>query len=310
MKPGRHREITQEMYHADPCPTPSLSSHIATLLVERSPRHAWTAHPKLNPKYEPDQRKTFDIGKVAHTIMLGDGHRAIAITEAEDWRTKAAQESRERAYRFGQVPILRKDAERVAAMVSAGQQQLEAHADAKWSFADGAPEQVITWQEETTHGTIWCRSMLDWFPRVSRIFPDYKTTGGSAHPDAFYSAAWDNGYYVQAAFYMRGLKVACNIDVQEFRFIVQETEPPYALSVCALRPEALAEAEAVVDDAIDAWAWCLKNDNWPGYPNRVAYISVPPWVERRREAAKERAEFAISEGKNPRELMLQWQRPL
>src|SRR5215831_5713580 len=35
-------------YHADPCPTPSLSASIIKLICLDSPAHAWTAHPKLN----------------------------------------------------------------------------------------------------------------------------------------------------------------------------------------------------------------------------------------------------------------------
>jgi hypothetical protein len=42
-------DTTAVDYHADPCPEPSLSAHIAALLCARSPRHAWAAHPKLNP---------------------------------------------------------------------------------------------------------------------------------------------------------------------------------------------------------------------------------------------------------------------
>ena len=32
-------------YHADPCEVPSLSASIASLLVNRSPFHAWSAIP-------------------------------------------------------------------------------------------------------------------------------------------------------------------------------------------------------------------------------------------------------------------------
>ena len=40
-------DIPPREYHADPCPAPSLSRSIAKLLVERSPAHAYAAHPRL-----------------------------------------------------------------------------------------------------------------------------------------------------------------------------------------------------------------------------------------------------------------------
>lgn len=74
-------DISVEEYHADPCAAPSLSSTLAGLLLNRSPRHAWTAHPRLNPEHQSKDSKTFDIGRAAHRAVLGKGGDFIAYPD-------------------------------------------------------------------------------------------------------------------------------------------------------------------------------------------------------------------------------------
>lgn len=307
--PGRHRAMPKGVYHSDPCQQPSLSSHIAQTLLERSPRHAWRDHPRLNPQHEPKTSKQFDIGTVAHGLMLGDPETKIKIIAAKNWIKKAARIERDQARKQGFTPILAKQADTLAEMVNIGQMQLQT-SEAPDAFTDGEPEQTLIWSEETEHGTIWCRSRLDWFPNKSNIFYDYKTTGGSAHPDAFETSAWDMGYYMQAAFYSRGVRAVTKRRVSEFRFVVQETTDPFALSICSLSPAALAEADLCVEEAMDLWGWCIKHNEWPGYSGKVAYIDPPPWIMRRREARRERQAFLTSEGLDPKQVMIRWHAPL
>lgn len=306
---GRYETLPKAVYHADPCALPSLSSHIATTLLERSPRHAWFDHPRLNPAYKPKTKKIFDLGHMAHGLMLSDPETQIKIIQAKSWATKLVKAARDDYRRLGFVPILAHQANQIAQMVNAGQLQINASTCAD-AFDDGLPEQTLIWTEETQHGPIWCRARLDWFPNKGRIFYDYKTTGGSAHPDAFYSSAWDLGYYFQSAFYMRGIRATTKVQPAEFRFVIQETSAPFALSICALTPAGIAEADDEVERAIDLWGWCIKNNKWPGYTSEVAYVDPPPWVQRRREARKARDEILTMNGVDPREAMIQWQSPL
>ena len=52
---GLHLGVIEAEYHADPAPEPSLSRSLAHTLLTRSPRHAWQAHPRLNPAWLPDE---------------------------------------------------------------------------------------------------------------------------------------------------------------------------------------------------------------------------------------------------------------
>jgi hypothetical protein len=94
MKPGIYTDMTAADYHADPCPNPSLTQSVAKVLLQRSPLHAWHAHPRLNPDYQHDDATKFDIGNIAHKMLLGRG-KEIVVLEAST--TGAPRPPRKRA---------------------------------------------------------------------------------------------------------------------------------------------------------------------------------------------------------------------
>jgi hypothetical protein len=89
------------------------------------------------------------------------------------------------------------------------------------------------------------------------------------------------GADVQVAFYLRGLQLLTGkgMEPADWRFVVQESYPPYALSVVSLAPSAMAIANDKVQKAIDLWALCMERDFWPAYPSKVASIEIPTWEE-------------------------------
>lgn len=293
-KPGLY-ELTAERYHGDPCAQPSLSRSIAHLLLDRSPWHAWTEHPRLNPEHESENERKFDLGTAAHAAMLGDG-KEFAIIEADSFKSFAARRRRQMALAAGQVPVLEKDHKRVQAMVKAGRMQLSRHEEAYGAFIDGKPEQTLIWTEDINGVEIWCRAMLDWLPDDLRRFPDYKTTEGSAHPDHWPALAYREGLELQAAFYLRGIRKVLGVDDPVFDFVVQEAYRPFALSVISLTPAAVDMASRKVDEALSIWAFCTSNNYWPGYPNRTCYVNPPVWAERQWIEREDRQHAARADG--------------
>lgn len=304
---GLH-DIPPEAYHADPAPEPSLSSSIAKLLINRSPRHAFLAQPRLNPDYEPERKQIFDIGSAAHACML-NSDEAYRIIDADSYRTKAAQLARDKAYEEGVIPLLPQQFEHVQAIVRAGRAQLARHRDAADAFLAGDPERTLIWKEGTGDDAVWCRCRLDWLPDQGTVFHDFKSTT-DASPDVWQRRCFDLGADIQAAFYLRGIKAVLGIPHAEFRFVVQEVEPPYALSVIALMPSALKMADSKVAAAIELWRRCLKSNTWPGYASRTAFIDAPPWTEKRWLEAESRAELARQDGEDLFQTMIDWQSPL
>lgn len=268
-------DISADAYHADPCERPSLSASIAKILCSSSPAHAKVAHPKFNPDVARKEAAHFDIGTAAHAMLL-EGRDAVAVIDADDWRTKAAKQERDEAREQGKVPLLVCQWDDVQAMVVAACEQLAAVDLEPKPFVAGKPEQTIVWEEPNG---VLCRSLIDWLHDDHSTVDDYKTTSRSASPEQWSRSIFSFGGDIQAAFYLRGLNAVFGDAARDFRFVVQETFPPYALAVFSLAPDAFALAEAKVEYAIRKWGECLSSGSWPAYPTRVCHVEMPVWEE-------------------------------
>lgn len=279
---GLHIDMTAETYHSDPCPEPSLSASIAKIMVEQSPRHAWTAHPRLNPAgvEEDDGSARLDLGSVAHELVLGKGAGFSVLPDTvKDFRTNAAKDLRDKARAAGLIPILKPAYDQACDMADELSKQMRHFEGFEDAFTDGHSEAVMIWREQY----IWCRAMVDRLqPAASRIF-DYKTVSGSVHPSAVGRRLFDMGYDLQAAWYERGayrLELAPEGKLRFF-FVAQEIDPPYLVSVVEMDQAAMMIGRKKVAAALDLWGRCVDTNTWPGYPREVARIEMPPWVENR-----------------------------
>lgn len=273
MSAGIHT-ISADAYHFDTvAEQPSLSASIARTLLGKSPLHAWSEHPKLGGVIGRDTDAT-DTGTILHSLILEGDASGIAVLDVDDFRTNAAKEQRDAARANGLIPMKRKDWEPVERMAETISARIRAHSASPALFTDGAPEQVLVWQEDG----VTCRSRLDWLRHDHTGIDDLKTTRSSVHPLALARTVFNSGYDVQAAFYLRGLK-ALTGKTAEFRFVFVETEAPHAITVVNLSPAALALADEKVEHAITTWRECLRTGDWPGYPSRVATLDAPAWAE-------------------------------
>lgn len=275
LEPGIH-DVASELYHADAlCDEPTLSRSIAHKLLTRSPRHAHHAHPRLNPEAVEKTSSRLDNGTATHALLF-EGIGCV-IVEADSWRTNAAKEQRAAARAEGKVALLAKDAQEVREMCDAITEQLDALDVRPRPFTDGKPERTLIWRDRG----VLCRARTDWLRDDYTVLEDLKTTATSASPHEWTRRRlWEDGYDLQAAMYLRGVKTLTGVDA-EWRFIVVENIPPYALSVISLDKESLALADEKLDKALDLWRRCLETGEWPGYPTRVAYAELPPWEEAR-----------------------------
>lgn len=265
--------VSEEDYHADKFDgPPSLSSSLCKILCDQTPWHAWTAHPRLNPNFIREEKEIFDLGTVAHALML-QGLKNAIVLDIPDWRTAEARKTRSEARAEGKIAILRKHWSRVQDMVAAGNLQLSKHREAADAFSDGKPEQTLVWTDD--HG-VRCRARLDWLKDSRKGFADYKSTGMTANPEAISRSMFGSGWDVQESFYRRGLK-KLGFDAVGL-FVCQEDSPPYALSVIGFDPLIQRVADNKVQAAIDLWANCLASNKWPGYPDRICYPEMPGWM--------------------------------
>jgi hypothetical protein len=258
LTPGLHN-LSSDIYHADPCPAPSLSSSIANVLLTQSPAHAWLAHPRLNPRFEREVDSRFDLGSTAHAMLLERDESKVVIVEADDWRTKAAKEARDGAHAEGKYAILARHYAAVQQMVSAAHSYIQT-TELRGILDTGTPELSLVWQD----GDVWCRARPDMLSSDRRVCLDYKTTE-SANPNDFGRQIGRMNYDLQAEFYLRGLFQAT------FVFLVQEISPPYACSLVSLSNAYRAIGEAKAERAVVMWKECLVANRWPAYPAQICY---------------------------------------
>jgi hypothetical protein len=269
---GFFTDMSAADYHADPCEKPSLSSSIAKYFVSGTPRHAWTAHPKLNPDFEPKSDDKFDLGTVAHEFILGKGS-GFVVLDFDNWQTKAAREAKEAARDCGKTPILLKDFARVDAMAEAAGKHLEAHGV---DLSKNANECVMVWRE----GAHWCRSMVDSFDEGGVIY-DVKTTDVGLSDASLARLIVNLGYDLSAGFYARGAvatfpQLAGKL---RFRWIFIETRPPHELRVIEASAMTMELGARKADFAIKRWSHCMETGEWPGYARRITTLDYPAWAE-------------------------------
>ena len=278
MTPGIHT-IPAALYHADPTDAPSLSNSIIKTLLTKSPHHAWLKHPRLNPQYQATEDSKFDLGSAAHSMLL-EGIDKVQVIDADDWRTKEAKASRDRARSSGLIPMLHHQYSEALMMVKVAQDYV-ARSMLGNIFMDGKPEQTLVWQEfNADNGRydagIWCRGRIDWLTTDHSIILDYKTTA-IANPGQWMRRSMTSlGYDTQSAFYKRGMKAIGRV-VPDFVFLVQEDTAPYSCYLVRAAPTMQESGDRKVQEAIDKWSECLATNTWPGYPETIHEADAPAW---------------------------------
>lgn len=290
-RPGIYA-LSAEAYHAQPAPGPALGSSGAVAIMRHCPARFWW-NSDLNPLRELEDEAKLEFGTASHIAMLEPDQWAtrIAIVEAYDWRTKAAQEKRNEARAAGLVPILEDAAIKITMMRAA----IDAHPIASKAFVGGRAEASIIWQDRATGS--WAKARPDYMPDHRNYLIDYKTVV-SAHPRAFERHAYDMGYHQQAAWYLDGLAAVTGKRAHEYWFVCQEREPPFLVSVCRLAGDAIEWGAKLNRRALEIFAECVAANEWPGYrdparpdADRAFDIGLPAYAAFQLAEREESGEF-------------------
>ncbi|MBB3313675.1 hypothetical protein FHT78_005469 [Rhizobium sp. BK196] len=286
--------MTEKAYHADPCPTPSLSRSIAEKLILESPLHARAAHPKMTKQEEAEEKndRKREIGSAGHAMLLQQSTE-IAVIDHDDFKTKVAKDERTKAQKRGAIPLLTADYEQTVAMVEKARATLAQH-DHPAIRALASPDAEAVRMNEVTAvwkdrcGDLWARARMD---RISitgdrLTIIDYKTTELSVEPDAVARAIYNNNYHFQDAFYRRAVRALFpEIDRHElkldFLFILQEQEPPFEITVARVDAAGRVIGEKMVSDAFLLWRKCMSENWWPGYPGGIVEAEMPAYIDTR-----------------------------
>lgn len=254
--------MSDTAYHADQS---TLSSTGARLMLDCPARYRW----------DMDHRRPYapalELGHAAHALVLGAGS-PIQVVDADSWRGAAARTLRDEALEAGRIPLLEREHEQVLAMAAA----VRTHPVAgPLLTAPGAVREAsIYWTDEATGAA--CRARPDWMDGEMSAIIDYKTTSRSASPAEFGRIAARFGYHLQAAWY-RDAVASITGAPPAFLHVVQETRPPYLVSVVRLDEEALEAGAVEAERARRLWVECTSSGSWPGYAPDVHRVSLPGW---------------------------------
>ena len=257
--PGLY-DLTPEQYHRDPVPGGSLSqSRAKTLLREAGP--ARFRHYEAIPETKPE----WDMGTVAHAIVLGKGSERLRLIDAKDYKTKAAQDARRDAYAKGMTPVLPHQMRQSEDMAEA----LSRHTLAVETLS--GRHEVAAFHKRDDG--LWLRSQFD--AMNPECVGDYKTAADAS--SWFARSAWKYRYHMQGAWYRRMLAWLTG-EWRPYRLVAQEVTAPYLVSVWELDDLAIRQGESDMDEAIAIYQHCMRSGQWPGYPDEIQTLSPPDWA--------------------------------
>lgn len=287
MKPGVYPGLAMAEY----LKLPAVSASLLGDILERCPRAAWH-NSWLNPHRELDLGSaTQNAGTIAHAILLEGTTAGVAVIDPNDhptektnnipdgWTNKSIRLARDIAIGNGKIPVLAPQMIVIEAMVAAARAFIESLKPQRpeiWELfqpGGGDSELTIVWDDDGTA----CRIRPDRISKNRRFVVDYKTGGTSAEPDAWGRTQLIRmGYYVDAAFYRRGVHAAFDTEC-EYLFLVQEQDPPHLCSLIGIEPQGVKLGDRKIARGLMAWAQCAKLNHWPAYPADICYPQIPAW---------------------------------
>lgn len=270
-----YHNIAENEYHQD---RGSLSVSGAKLLLPPSCPAIFRERMD-NP---PPPKAVFDFGTLAHALILGagpelevldpevhglktDGTVADVPAMTGMWKKAAAA-----ARVAGKLPVSTDDYAAAMAM----RQAVQAHPVAGGLFTDGQAE-VSAYRTDKSSG-VRLRGRFDWLTNAGNIV-DLKTAR-TVNPDDLGRHFWKYGYHMQAAWYRR-LVIDLGINPSpSFTFVVVDKTPPHPVVVCRWDDQGISEGEWLNRDAINLYAKCMADNEWPGYSDEILTISPPEWA--------------------------------
>lgn len=264
IKHGLHFDLPEADYHGH---QGSLSQSGIKTLLESPARFDYE---RRNPS-PPTQ--AMELGTIAHSLRLGVG-AGVEVIDADNWRTKAANEAADKARAEGKVPLLTKDYKIVCDMAEAADRD----PIVKALLSGGEPEVSAFWPDEETG--VLRRGRFDYLR--DDVLVDYKTAA-NASPRTFGRTAYKYGYFIQHPYYV-DLARDCDMPgVRSLVFLVQDKRPPYCIAAMELDKDAVQLGREKAAKALQMYRDCTETGVWPAWadvnPNYpITSVSLPGYA--------------------------------
>jgi len=251
-------DIPAERYHSDPCERPSLSHSIAVKIVSESPWHAWSAHPRLGGQRHSDPTDVMIEGTAMHALLLGKGLERVAVIDAENFKTSAAQEEKRAALARGEAPLVYPKFKRLEAQAERIAERIR---ELGYDLSAGRNEVAMVWESEG----VLCRAMVDHWNAAEGLVVDLKKVA-SANPYDLERAFVDYGDDVQDAAYREGTETLVPELAGRVRVVFLAFEPKSGIVVPVQCGGSMAElGQMRWHRGTSIWKRCVEANRWPAY---------------------------------------------
>ena len=260
-RPGAYLGLPIDVYHDDPV-TGRFVTAGSLSRAARSLKHFWTFC-QWNPEKEPPDVDVdaLRLGKASHLLAFepelferqfevcpyGDDYRS---KDARDWKAELRPDV---------LPIKPKEHLNILRMADV----LRKDPDARDLFKNGMPEMSFVAKDEATG--IYTLARPDFTPASNRRgLVDYKTSQDGSW-DAFGRAAFNYDYDLQVGLALDTVAQSTGEIRPGFWMVVQEKEPPYAVSIHRWEPDQILYGRRRVRDLLDRIGRAIETGEWPGY---------------------------------------------
>lgn len=266
LEPGIIKSLPAAEYHRREL---GIVSKSALDRVRRSLAHykAW-----IDGTFDDDETSDLKFGKAFHMALLEPEKFETAYVTRPKFEGKGAKAAKEawEADHADCESMTMGDLLAITRMVEA----VKRHPLACKVMRDGEAELTLSWKDETTG--LRCKSRLDYYVRDLAMIVDVKSTRDASW-EAFRKDVAKYGYHRQDALY-RAAAIALDMPVQHFVLLAVEKTEPHAIALYTLDAEAIGKGYGSVRQDIEALAQAVRSNRFPGYPETIQELPVPPWA--------------------------------
>jgi len=254
-------DLSNDDYHAHEA---IGSSGIKDLL--KSP-----AHFKHWKNYQASKTPALVLGSAIHSIVLEPDLFKRDYIKAPKFAGKGAMQAKEEfMLENAQKIVLNPDQWDICFGI---RESILRHSKAEALLSDGEVEHSYFWADKAS--TIDCKCRPDY--KRKNVLIDLKSTS-DASPDAFRHSINRYGYHISAAFYLDGVNHFPDHLVEHFVIIAVEKTPPYAIALYTLDEATIDVGRQQYRRALEIYASCLEEDNWPDYPDEILTMALPSYA--------------------------------
>jgi len=268
IKTGRYDNLTLEQYHRE-CPGWSKSS------LDKV--HRSMAHYFAEIERPRKQTEAMLLGSAFHCSILEPSlfENEYCVIPECDRRTKEGKAiyAQFEFESVGKTGISYNAVEQIEGMKKA----VYEHPIARNLFLAGDAEHSFFWIDKETG--LLCKCRPDYL-RKDGICIELKTTRDASY-ESFKSDVGNFRYYVQAAYFIDGIKAA-GFECNEFLFCAVETDYPHNVNIFRLDSEALAVGRVAYKQdlrRVKAFFDEKESDRWAGYMPIVNDLYLPNWIK-------------------------------